>query len=243
MKSWYPLLSLLLFCSCDPDRKPPVFVSQDGNLTVVAAMRDVMFDGKTSGQINLDTIVERAGLYGLGPAEYLRGELLILDGQAYRSEVVSATKMKVEATYTAKAPFFVYTHQDKWKETALPGEIHTLPQLVSFIDEQTTTATRPFVFKLSGPAERADIHVQNLPKGVHPSSPEEAHIGQTSYRLTNREVDIVGFFSTHHQGIFTHHDSYGHLHLITRERDLMGHLDGIIIGEGMRLFLSEDEQR
>lgn len=242
MKSWYPLLSLLLFCSCDPDRKPPLFVSQDGDLTVVAAMRDVMFDGKTGGQISLDTIMERAGLYGLGPAEYLRGELLIIDGQAYRSQVVSATEMKVEATYAAKAPFFVYTHQYTWKEVMLPPEIRTLPQLVNFIDQKTTTAARPFVFKLRGPAERADIHVQNLPKGVHPSSPEEAHIGQTSYRLTNRGVDVVGFFSTRHQGIFTHHDSYGHLHLITRERDMMGHLDGIVIGEGMRLYLPTESK-
>lgn len=237
MKSCYFLLPLLFFFSCDPNRKPPVFEAQDGNLTVVAAMRDVMFDGKTGGQINLDTIVERAGLYGLGPAEYLRGELLILDGQAFRSQVVSATEMKVEATYAAKAPFFVYTHQHAWKEVLLPPEIRTLPQLVSFIDEQTTRAERPFVFKLRGPVKQAGIHVQNLPFGVYPSSPKEAHIGQTNYELADRDVDIVGFFSTHHQGIFTHHDSYGHLHLITHERDLMGHLDRVVIGEGMRLFL------
>jgi len=57
------------------------------------------------------------------------------------------------------------------------------------------------------------------------SSPAEAHQGQTNYYLNNEEVEIVGFFSTEHQGVFTHHDSFLHMHLITKDKSLMGHLD------------------
>jgi acetolactate decarboxylase len=101
----------------------------------------------------------------------------------------------------------------------------------------STSKPRPFVFRLSGRVKQADIHVANLPNGVFPSEPKEALTGQQSYQLTDRDVEIVGFFSVHHQGIFTDLDSYGHLHLITTDRDLMGHLDGLQPGAGMRLFL------
>ena len=97
---------------------------------------------------------------------------------------------------------------------------------------------RPFVFKLKGQIDSAKIHIQNLPKGTKVSSPEEAHQGQINYALGNSEVEIVGFFSTEHKGIFTHHDSNVHMHLITTNRKKMGHLDELKIGK-MKLYLSK----
>ena len=86
--------------------------------------------------------------------------------------------------------------------------------------------------------DKADIHIQNLPEGTPVSSPQEAHQGQTNYVLENRKVEIVGFFSKEHQGVFTHHDSFVHLHLITQDRRQMGHLDEMLLGKGdKRLFL------
>ena len=235
-----PLLLFFLaltFLACDPNRKPPTYSRDDGNLTVAGSMTSVLYDGKTRGQIQLDTISERKGLYGLGPAAFLQGELLILDGQAYRSRVISKEEMKVEQTFLAKAPYFVYTHQTIWQEFTLPPSVRTYQQLLDYVDRMTTSKPRPLVFRLSGRVKHADIHLANLPNGVHPSEPKEALTGQQSYRLTDRDVDIVGFFSVHHQGIFTDLDSYGHLHLITADRDMMGHLYGLNPGAGMRLFL------
>ena len=80
------------------------------------------------------------------------------------------------------------------------------------------------------------IHVQNLPEGTKVSSPEEAHQGQTNFTLKNEQVEIVGFFSTEHQGIFTHHDSYLHMHLLTTDESKMGHLDQVESTE-MKLYL------
>ena len=39
-----------------------------------------MWKGELSGTINLDTISNKKGLYGLGPESYLTGELLINNG-------------------------------------------------------------------------------------------------------------------------------------------------------------------
>jgi acetolactate decarboxylase len=77
-----------------------------------------------------------------------------------------------------------------------------------------------------------------LPKGTKVSSPEEAHQGQVNFEIKNEQSDLVGFFSTAHQSIFTHHDTYIHVHLITADRQKMGHLDKVIFKKGtMKLFL------
>jgi len=96
------------------------------------------------------------------------------------------------------------------------------------------------MFKLSGMVEKATIHIVNLPKGTKVRSPEDAHQGQKNYTIKNEQTDIVGFFSTTHQAIFTHHDTFLHMHLISADRKFMGHLDEVLFkASTMKLFLPE----
>jgi acetolactate decarboxylase len=205
---------------------------------IVGEMKNVMWKGQLYGNIKLDTIANKTNLYGLGPVEYLSGEILIIDGKSYKSTVVSDTTMKVEETYEIKAPFFGYANISKWTEQTLPDSIQTIQQLEKYLDNVTKSSPRPFMFKLTGTVEQATIHIVNLPKGSKVSSPDEAHKGQKNYELKNEQSEIVGFFSTEHKAIFTHHDTYLHLHLITIDRQKMGHLDGVLFKKGtMKLYL------
>lgn len=92
-----------------------------------------MWKGQLYGSIDLDTI---SNLYGLEPVEYLRGEVLIIDGKSYKSTVVSDSAMKVEETFKIKAPFFGYSNISKWKEQNLPDSIQTIQQLETYLDEK-----------------------------------------------------------------------------------------------------------
>lgn len=234
------LLHLLLvgLFACGNAADPTADVDTYPDLKIAGAMKNVMWKGELDGIIQLDTIKEEAGLYGLGPLSYLRGELLIKDGKTYVSKVLTDSTMSVEATAEVSAPFFVYGYVQQWKTLELPPEVKTIKELEVFIDTQTQTAKRPFAFKLSGQVASANIHIQNLPEGTKVSSPKEAHQGQTNYKLENEEVEIIGFFSTAHQGIFTHHDSYLHMHLITADEQQMGHLDAVtLVPERMKLYL------
>jgi acetolactate decarboxylase len=48
----------------------------------------------------------------------------------------------------------------------------------------------------------------------------------------------IGFFSTEHKAIFTHHDTFLHMHLITTDRQKMGHLDEVFLKKGtIKLYL------
>ena len=230
---WVCFLILLTGCESKPKKNE---ISSYSDIQIAGAMRNVMWKGELQGLLELTELQDKNGLYGLGPESFLRGELLINDGQSYVSRVTSDSSMTVEKTSSVSAPFFVYGYVNEWREMELPVQVKDISQLERFLDDQTKTFKRPFAFKLKGIVDAADIHVQNLPEGTEVSSPEEAHQGQTDYHLSNEPVDIIGFFSTNHQGVFTHHDSYLHMHLITNDETMMGHLDAVTFGN-MKLYL------
>jgi acetolactate decarboxylase len=226
-------LILLTLTSCSSKEQQATI-----EVRIVGEMKNVMWKGQLHGNIQLDTITNKTNLYGLGPVEYLSGEILIIDGKSYKSSVVSDTTMSVEETYNIKAPFFSYANIAKWREQHLPDSIQTLQQLERYLDKVTQSLPRPFLFKLSGTIEQAIIHIVNLPKGSTVTSPEDAHKGQTNYTLRHEQCEILGFFSTEHKAIFTHHDTYLHMHLMTTDLQKMGHLDEVLFKKGtMKLYL------
>lgn len=213
----------------------------DSKVKIVGAMRNVMHKRELFGTINLDTINNKSHLYGLGPVEYLTGELLIVDGRSFKSRVDVDSSIVMEETYKVKAPFFVYANIDKWKETKLPDSIQTILQLETYLDLSTKNRARPFAFQVDATVDSANIHIANLPNGAGINSPEDDQKNQIKYALKNENVILVGFFSTEHQGIFTHHDTYVHIHLITQDKKRMGHLDNLNLKKGTaRLYLPEE---
>ena len=233
------LIFTLSLVSCKSKNNDLVSTEIYPDVKVVSAMKNVMWKGQLHGTINLDTIQNKKGLYGIGPESYLTGELLINNGKSFVSRVTSDSTMVIEKTFNTSAPFFVYANVNEWNEIELPSNIKTIKDLETFIDTESKSMKRPFAFKLTGIVSNAIIHVQNLPKGTKVSSPDEAHQGQTNYYLSNEEVEIVGFFSTEHKGIFTHHDSFLHMHLITKDETKMGHLDEVEINK-MTLFFPKN---
>jgi len=196
---------------------------------IVGKMKDAMQKGQLSGTISLDTIANKAHLYGLGPVEYFAGEILILDGKSCKSTIVSNATMEVEETYNIKAPFFGYANIARWAEKPLPDSIQTIPQLEQYLEQVTRSSPRPFLFKLTGTVDHAVFHVVNFPKGAKISGPVETQKNQKNFELKDKPSEIIGFFSTEHKSIFTHHDTYLHMHLITADKQQMGHLDEMSI--------------
>jgi acetolactate decarboxylase len=205
---------------------------------VVGAMRDAMWKGEIFSKIDLDTISNKDNLYALGPVEQMTGEILVYDGKSYVSKVITDSTMQVTETYEAGAPFLVYSNVSDWKRVEVPENVSSLKDFETFITVQAQALDAPFTFKLQGSVKSALIHVQNLPPGTKVSSPQEAHVGQKKYSLDNREVDLLGFYSTNHKGIFTHHDTNMHIHLITKDLKMMGHLDEVEFDK-VTLFLPE----
>lgn len=234
--SFTVLLSLLVLNCKNNSQKTSKEIS---TVNIAGAMANVMRKGDLSNNIFLDTITNKKGLYGLGPEDHLKGELLINDGKAYISKVTSDTTMQVIESFDVKAPFFVYANNTSWDEIEIPYNVKTINELEQFITEKVAAHKTPLVFKVLGEITEATIHIQNLPEGSKVSSPKDAHQGQTNYNIYNEDVEVIGFFSTKHQAVFTHHDSFVHMHLITEDKSKMGHLDHITIGK-MKLLLPKN---
>jgi len=214
--------------------------ANNSSLKIIGAMRNVMMKGELFGTIDLDTISDKQHIYGLGPVEYLTGEIIIIDGKAYKSVVTDEKTMKVNETFKMKAPFFAYANIESWLETEIPVSISTIQQLEAFIDHITKSDAPPFFFKVTAIVNTATIHVVNLPKGTKVSSPDDSHKGQRSYIIKNEPIELLGFFSRAHRAIFTHHDTNVHIHLITADRQKMGHLDSLNIRSGSaKLYLQK----
>ena len=206
---------------------------------VKGAMKDAMWKGEIEGKIAIDTITDQENLFGIGPIEFISGEIMVVNGKIYSSRVVSKNEMKVLEGEELKAPFFVYANVPEWEEIEFPGELRTMSELENFLVELKTD--QPFAFRIEGFMDTAIIHVVNLPAGKKISSPEEAHEGKTTFEVIAKPFNIVGFFSTKHQGIFTHHNSFLHMHLITLDREMMGHVDDMVFSGGkIRVYIPRD---
>lgn len=94
---------------------------------IIGAMKDVMWGGRLSAQFDSDTLAGKGHLYGLGPMEFLAGEILILDGKAYKAQVLGDTSIKVTETSRVRAPFFGYANIGKWGAFPLPDSVATSP--------------------------------------------------------------------------------------------------------------------
>jgi acetolactate decarboxylase len=212
---------------CEMDLEKIDSANVNTAIKIVGEMRNVMHNGQLQGIVNLDTIANKQHSFGLGPIEYLTGEILLLDGKCYKSTVVSKDSIKVEETNNVKAPFFGYSIINSWKETPISDTVLNFQQLENYLNTTTKNIPRPYFFKITATVNDASFHIVNLPKGTKVTSPEEAHKGLTNYSITNQDVELLGFFSTKHKAIFTHHDTFLHVHLITTDKKKMGHLENI----------------
>lgn len=201
--------------------------AQNGPVIATGAMRNTMFNGQLAGLIQLDSIA-MPGVYGIGPMEYLRGELLLLEGTVFVSEATDdGRSMVVEERAAVRAPFFVHQQVNAWTSVELPDSIIDLPTLDSFLTTRFASMGGPFAFRLSGIVASVNVHIVDVPRGTEVNGPDDAHRHNKDFHQEGRTMDLIGFFSTKHKAVFTHHDTNIHVHAITTERDWMGHVESL----------------
>lgn len=199
---------------------------------VVGALSEVMHQGKLDAQIRFDTLAEREHLYGMGPLEGLQGEFTILDGIPLVARVKDG-QCVVNEERAFGAPFAGYSVVEEWTSTPLPNDLRSISDLNTYFDKQFEAAQEPFFFLIEAEIDSATIHVMNLPAHVEPSSPEVIHEqGRVFFNVPAQKVRLLGFYSQNHQGVFTHKGSSTHIHLITADKGMMGHLDRLSLKGG-----------
>lgn len=205
---------------------------------VAGEMRSIMQLNDLSATVDLDSL-QPAGLYALGVAEGLKGEIIILNGKGYITSLVSGIPSTRSAS-KVRGAMVVFDHIPSWKITQHQDAIQNLNELEKFLEHHIQQTERqagePFAFLLTTSTSKVTYHVIDWVSGASHSAASHKQFALKG-ELSNQPVTILGFYSNRHQGVFTHHDSKIHLHVITENKDLVGHVDQLELKEGFSLSL------
>ena len=62
------------------------------------------------------------------------------------------------------------------------------------------------------------------------------------FPIADQSVEIIGFYSRRHRGVFTPRDSDFHMHVRTLDNRLSGHLETFSFNQGITLYLPANER-
>jgi len=206
----------------------------------VGSLRAIMHQNDVTPKTFLDQLALGDSLYGLGAVAYLKGEILVLGGEAIVATADSNGSVTLSDNPETGACLMVATHVKSWAEIVVPPEITTQAALEDFLvgaaDQWGINTEKPFPFRLEGRFASLDWHVVDWESGDTEHS-HQKHIESGPHgTLTEAEAIVLGFHSTKHTGVFTHYDSDVHMHMVLKDRSLAGHIDGVIPG-ALTLYL------
>ena len=202
----------------------------------IGAQREVLA-GDVSGAIDLATLAHLPHLYALGPREGLLGEVSVFDGRPSVSRVVD-DGIEVDATFEHRACFLAFATVAAWDEVTLAHPVDSVAMLEERLLETALgrRAAQPFPFRVTGRAKRLELHVLDKRDGLR-HTPELHERAKVHFTVEAAAVEVVGFWSRWHRGIFTPRDSDLHMHVRTLDDRMSGHLEAIELAAGASLWL------
>jgi acetolactate decarboxylase len=203
------------------------------------ALMNFMHKGDLSSKINLATLSPE-NLYALGAVENLKGEILVLNGNALISRV-RQKEVQIDESLENEAALLVYAHVEKWLEVGNTKSFESGGQFEKWLDSEAKKTgidtSKPFPFLLKGKVSSLSWHVIDWPEGDTEHTHQKHVNSGLNGDLQETEVSVLGFHSKNHKGVFTHHSSNVHMHMSTTDYELAGHVDEFNPGSEMTLFL------
>jgi acetolactate decarboxylase len=172
--------------------------------------------GDYDGDVTLGEILEHGDL-GLGTLDGLDGELIVLDGQAWKARLDCTLE---RPALSAKSPYAVVVAFTPGAPIELHGPFGE-SELEAQLGERVTAATRPTAVRIDG--RFADLHVRSVPRQQPPYRPLAEAIEQQQVTVLGQATGtMIGFcFPDALDGI----EMVGaHLHFIDDARERGGHV-------------------
>jgi len=207
---------------------------------VSGAMKNVMMNGDLSAHADIDTM-NKVHLYALGPVAGLKGEIMVFDGKVF-STSRDGNKLLNLQDKVSKAALLVYSNVEKWKAISINTTINSYAELEKMV--QTTAKINgydmeiPFAFKIEAVPEKISYHVIDWKEGTVHTMENHKQFAYTG-EFSHTGIKMLGFYSTHHQSIFTHHTTFMHVHLLDEKTKTVGHLDELQIKGSVTIYLPE----
>jgi acetolactate decarboxylase len=206
-------------------------------------LREIIHQGRLEARAALSAALAKPHAFGLGALAGLDGEFVILDGVVHASRPGSEGGVTTGGARADSAALLVWSHVPRWTEIVLARAIPMAALEDTIRSRARATGLPPegpFAFTITGGVTGLRWHVvdgRKLPAG--PSSHEDHAQASVHGSADAVEAELVGFYSDHHHGVFTHHDSGLHMHVWMAESELAAHVDSVGIAAGAVLRLPE----
>ncbi|TVP53354.1 MAG: hypothetical protein EA349_13910 [Halomonadaceae bacterium] len=200
--------------------------------------------GDYSGVVALSDLKETPHLYGVGPKAGLDGEVTVINGEFHIARVLDGA-IRVDNEPSGKASFLVWAQVSEWQSGVVLGESikgeRELQRRIRELAEQAGVNTQePFPFLIDAEVDSLRYHVLAPPDS---ENPDAGHKQAALYgTLDGTQVQIIGFYSTEHEGVFTHRNSAIHLHVVGPD-DHSGHVDAVTLPESAKVKFPGASQR
>ena len=213
---------------------------ENPKVEIYGALFEMMHQGNLSTRIDLNSLKEKKHTYGLGALTDLKGEILIMDSNVFISSETNNGDINISNSYNHQAALFVQSQVSKWQSIELPSFVHTVTKLEDYIESEAKRygldIEKPLPFIISGVIPDVKWHIINWPEG----DTEHTHIKHInsglSGHLKDTSMKILGFYSKHHKAIFTHHTTNVHMHFLTNDKKISGHIDEILFNGNQQIF-------
>jgi acetolactate decarboxylase len=201
-------------------------------------LREMMREGRTEARVAIASALATPHLYAVGAVAGMRGEITVIDGAVWLALGARDAGRATVGAADESAALLVASHVAHWSRVTLAEDI-PFAKLDQQIEALAAAAgidvDKPFPFLVEGPLADAHWHVLVGPPSA--AAPHD-HAGNA---VTGDQVAItgtlVGFFSKHHHGAFTHMGQNIHAHLVSPSLALAAHVDQITIGASSVLAL------
>ena len=204
------------------------------------ALRSTIIEGDISAQADLSEFMEIENFYALGAFEDLKGEILIMGPETYSVRATDGEIAFIDP-YTEKANLLVTATVPEWREVVLDAGTGSMDELQHSIEniarEEGLNLDEPFPFIIEGSFKELKWHIIDWPKDDPVHTHQKHRTSGPHGTIHDQPVKILGFWSDAHHGIFTHHSTNMHLHFVTQDGEVAGHVDGLNDWNELRIFI------
>ncbi len=205
-------------------------------VTVWGALRELIHEGRVEGRVELATVVH-PGTYAVGALEGMRGEVTVIDGAAWLAVGERDGGRAKVGLSGERAALLVAANVSAWRDIPIETAI-AVADLDARIEGYAVSAgvatDKPFPFVIEGDVD-ATWHVLKGPPA--PGANPHDHARNAVVGKLAGPAIVVGFFSKHHVGVFTHMGHTVHAHVIDRRAAVGGHADELAVRAGATLRL------
>jgi acetolactate decarboxylase len=219
----------------------PVHAVLAPGITTWGELHRVMMQGDTAAVVSLETITPDTALYAVGALAGLNGEITIAGGEIWIATPLDAARARdTVATFSSESACLLVAAQvGEWREVPIEEAIpyDSLDARIAALAAGAGVDTAaPFAFVIEGPLSALEWHVIDGRRIDPAAAGHAAHLNASvRRRLDHVSAGLVGFYSTAHEGVFTHRGSYTHVHAIVPAAGASGHVDHVVVEPGATL--------